>query len=219
MESIPGHLERLPAGVDRFQAQILSRDQRERILASMAEVVAKRGYQGTTVEHIVKRAGVSRATFYEKFQNREDCLLATVDAAAEEIGRRVTEAAISETDWPSRIRAGIAAFLDFVVENPALARTVLVESVTAGPVATERYEQAMRGFSPAFARGRGRGALAFAQPETLEDSIVGGIVWMVHQRLLRNEIDQIPGLLPTMLEFSLAPYLGEERAAEVAAKA
>lgn len=54
-------------------------------------------------------------------------------------------------------------------------------------------------------------------PETLEDSLVGGIVWMVHQRLLRGEARQVPHLLPTMLEFALAPYLGEDRAAAVAA--
>ena len=67
---------------------MLSRDPRERILVAMAEIVAKRGYQGTTIEHIVKRAGVSRATFYEHFENREDCLLAGFADAAEELQTR-----------------------------------------------------------------------------------------------------------------------------------
>jgi hypothetical protein len=48
--------------------------------------------------------------------------------------------------------------------------------------------------------------------------IVGGVVWMVRQRLLRGEVEQLPELLPTMLEFALAPYLGEARAAEIAAR-
>src|SRR3954468_19237775 len=75
METIPGYLERLPDGEDRGRAEMLARDPRERILVAMYELVAKRGYRGTTIEHIVKRAGISRATFYEHFDDRDDCLL------------------------------------------------------------------------------------------------------------------------------------------------
>jgi AcrR family transcriptional regulator len=196
---------------------MLSRDPRDRILVAMTEIVAKRGYQGTTIEHIVKRAGVSRATFYEHFENREACLLAAFDDGGEELQRRMSEATQSG-EWPERVRAGLGAFVDYCASEPALARTCLVESVTAGPVAMERYERALTKFAPLFREGRdhleeGAGEL----PDDLEDLIIGGIVWMVHQRLLRNEIDEIPGLLPTMLEFALVPYLGEEQAAEVIA--
>jgi AcrR family transcriptional regulator len=219
VETIPGHLQRLPAGQDRFQAEQLSRDQRDRILAAMAQVVAKRGYQGTTIEHIVKRAGVSRATFYENFANREECLLAGFAAALAEARRRIDAAAAGAEEWPDQVRAAIFAFLDYAASEPALARTCLVESMTAGPVAMEHYEQALQSFAPLFHRGRellaGEGEL----PETLEDSIVGGIVWMIHQRLLRGEAAAIPALLPTTLAFALGPYLGEERAAEFAAAA
>lgn len=195
---------------------MLSRDPRERILVAMAEIVAKRGYQGTTIEHIVKRAGISRATFYEHFENREDCLLAGFADAERELQRRVAKTA--ETgEWPDRVRAALTAFLDYCASEPALARTCLVESVTAGPVAMERYEHALTSFAPLFRDGRDYLDRASELPDDLEDLIIGGIVWMVHQRLLRNEIDEITGLLPTMLEFALVPYLGEERAAEVIA--
>jgi AcrR family transcriptional regulator len=195
---------------------MLSRDPRDRILVAMAEVVAKRGYQGTTIEHIVKRAGVSRATFYEHFENREDCLLAGFAEAEKELQRRVVEAS-SSGEWPDRVRAALTAFVGYCASEPALVRTCLVEAVTAGPVAMERYERALTSFAPLLREGRryreGTGEL----PDDLEDMVIGGVVWMVHQRLLRNEIDEIPGLLPTMLEFVLVPYLGEERAAEVIA--
>lgn len=217
METLPGHLQRLPAGQDRFQAEMMTRDQRQRILAALAEVVAKRGYQGTTVENIVKRAGVARVTFYENFENREACLLACFDEALEEARRRIAAAAAGEQDWPLQVRAGIAAFLEMVVAEPALARTCLIESMTAGPAAMERYEGALQSFSPSLRRGRELSGELDELPETLEDSIVGGIVWMVHQRLLRGELDAVRGLLPTMVEFALSPYLGEQRAAEAAA--
>jgi AcrR family transcriptional regulator len=218
METLPGHLERLPEGQDRFQAELMSRSQRERILAAAAEVIAARGYQGATVALIVARAGVARVTFYENFENREACLLALFDEAFEETRRR-TEAAISSTsDWPGQVRACIAAFLEYVVEEPAIARACLIESMTAGPAAMQRYERALRAYSPILRQGRELAGGPDGLPGTLlEDSIVGGIVWMVHQRLLRGELEEIPALLPTMTEFALGPYLGEERAAAIAA--
>ena len=104
-----------------------------------------------------------------------------------------------------------------MVEDPALARTCLVESDDRRrQAAMEHYEKALQRFAPALRRGRELASEPSELPETLADSIVGGIVWMVHQRLLRGEVDQVPGLLATMLEFALAPYLGEERAAEIA---
>jgi AcrR family transcriptional regulator len=219
VETLPGYLQRLPAEGDRFQAEIMSRDQRGRILAAIAEVVAKRGYQSTTVEHIVKRAGVARATFYENFGNREDCLLACFSEAEEEARRRILAATELEQDWPEKVRVGVGAYLDYVVSDPALARTAIVESMAAGPAAMQRYEQALQSFTPLFRYGRNFAPPDRELPETLEDSIVGGIVWMIHQRLLGGEVDQIAGLLPVMLEFALAPYLGEQRAAQIAAKA
>lgn len=217
METLPGHLERLPEGQDPFQAELMSRSQRERILAAAAEVIAARGYQGATVALIVARAGVARVTFYENFQNREACLLALFDEAFDEARRRTKAAIASESEWPGQVRACIAAFLEYVVEEPAIARTCLIESMTAGPAAMQRYERALRAYSPILRRGRELAAGLDALPGTLlEDSIVGGIVWMVHQRLLRGELEEISALLPAMTEFALGPYLGEERAAAVA---
>jgi len=195
---------------------MLAREPRDRILVAMAEVVAKRGYHGATIEHIVKRAGLSRATFYEYFDNREDCLLAGFDEAGRELRRRMETAAAEADEWPGQVRGALAAVLEYAVENPAVARTCVVESVTAGPVAMEHYERAMRTFVPLFRLGREVGEADGELPDELEDLIIGGLVWMVHQRLLRNEIEEIRALLPTMLEFALVPYMGEKRAAAIA---
>ena len=129
------------------------------------------------------------------------------------------EAAAAEAgEWPERVRAALAAFLDYCAAEPRPRphlprrvgdrRTGRDGALRAGPD---------RPSSPLFREGRELRGGAGELPDDLEDLIIGGIVWMVHQRLLRNEIDEIPGLLPTMLEFALVPYLGEERAAEVIA--
>jgi AcrR family transcriptional regulator len=197
---------------------MLARGQRDRIMMAMAALVAKRGYQATSIEKIVKRAKISRGTFYAHFENREDCLLAIFDEGLSGAQRQVEEAvAAHDGDWPEEIRAGIVAFLDYIADNPALARTCMVESVTAGPAAASRYEAALQLAVPTFARGRKLADPSRVLPETLEDSIVGGIVWMVHQRLLHNEVAEIRGLLPAMLKFALTPYVGDERSAALLA--
>jgi AcrR family transcriptional regulator len=190
--------------------------QRERILAAVAEVVSKRGYQASPVELIAERAGMTKKTFYGYFPNREEALLACLEDAAEEAHRRILAAVTEEEDWPEQIRAGLAAFLDYVAAEPALARTCLVETMGAGARALERYEAALRSFTPLLRGGRTERESTAPLPDILEDTLVGGIVWMIHQRLLRGEANAVPALLPRMLKFVFTSYLGEARARELA---
>lgn len=217
IETIPGQRERLPGGEDRRQAEMLAREPRERILIALAELVAKRGYKGTSVEHIIKRAVVSRSTFYENFKNREEALLALFEQSQAELTARIAVAMKGAPDWPDSVIAVLRAFLDYTAENPAVARTCLVESVTVGSAAIDRYERAMAELAPIFADGREVAGKASDLPEALEDMVVGSVIWLVHQRLLRGEAKRIPGLLPTAVEIATSPYLGEKQAATLAA--
>ncbi len=196
---------------------MLAHSPRERILIALAELVAKRGYAGTSVEHIIKRAVVSRSTFYSEFASREAALLALFEASQKELTARIATAATDTSEWPERVVAVLRAFLAYTAENPAIARTILVESVTVGSAAIDRYEQAMAELAPIFAGGRELATDAAALPEALEDMVVGSVIWLVHQRLLRGEASQIPSLLPTAVEIAVSPYLGENKAAEIAA--
>lgn len=181
------------------------------------ELFAKRGYGGTTIEHIVKRAGVARATFYESFENREGCLFACVDSGFDAVKASIAEAIDGAADWPSGVAAGLVALAEFAVEEPATVRTCLIECQTAGARAMDRYDAALQEFVPLLLPGRDLAADGDELPQTLEESLLGGVVWMVRKRLLRGEVESIPALLPTMIEFCLAPYLGDERAAQLAA--
>ena len=65
--------QRLPAGE-------VARNQRERLFAALVAVVAEKGYEGTRVEDLLELSGVSRSAFYEHFGDKQDCLLAAVEA-------------------------------------------------------------------------------------------------------------------------------------------
>ncbi len=120
-------------------------------------------------------------------------------------------AATSET-WPARVEAGLAAFLGYVAEEPALARTCIVEALSAGEDALDRYELALQAFGPLFRVGRGVSPHGEELPDTLEETIVGGIFWIVYQRIIAGDTEGIEELLPDLVEFALTPYLGSDAA-------
>ena len=103
-----------------------------------------------------------------------------------------------------------------MASNPPLARACIVESLTAGPAALERYEAAIQRFVPMFRLGREASPRGRELPQTTEETIVGGLAWIMHQRLIRGEAEQIEALLPEMIEFALTPFIGKSRAKRVA---
>lgn len=197
--------------------QLLAREfvvehQRARIIAALAEEVADRGYHAVTVADVVKRAAIARSTFYDNFSSKEQCFLAAQQVAMERALKGVVEAAGEIDDWPQRVLAGLAGFLDFVAEEPALARTWVVESLVAGPAAVKQQQESLRSFISLFKLGRDVSPHGEELPESLEEAIIGGVFWIVHQRLIRSEDGDIQEILPDLADFVLAPYLGVESA-------
>jgi AcrR family transcriptional regulator len=203
---------RPPPGRQQLSRQFITQHQRARIIAALAEETVARGYRAVTVADIVRRAGIARNTFYDNFASKEDCFLATQDFAVEESLRRVVDAAAEEQGWEAQLSAGLGAFLKYVAGEPALARTCIVEALSAGPAAQERYEQSLQAFIPLLRTGREESPHGEDLPETLEETIIGGIFWVIYQRIVLGETDQIEALLPDLVDFALTPYIGAESA-------
>lgn len=205
-------------GRQQLSREFIAQHQRTRIIAALALETSEQGYQQVTVADIVSRAGIARNTFYENFRSKEDCFLATQEFAMSAALERVVEAAGELESWPQRVCAGLTAFLEFVVEEPALARTCMVESLSAGPAAIEHYEKSQQAFIALFKLGRAVSPHGAELPETLEEALIGGVFWIVYQRLAVAEAAAIPMLLPELIEFALTPYLGAEAARQVVAE-
>jgi AcrR family transcriptional regulator len=203
---------RPPPGRQRLSREFIAAHQRARIVAALAEETTRRGYQAVTVADIVRRAGIARNTFYENFSSKEDCFLAAQDLAVEEALRRVVEGARADESWEERVAAGLAAFLGYVAEEPALARTCVIEALSAGDAARERYERSLQAFVPLFQVGRKQSPHGDHLPDTLEEMIVGGIFWLLYRRIALGETEQIEELLPELVDFALAPYIGADSA-------
>ncbi len=125
-----------PAGV--LTRERVSELQRARILASITEVVRERGVRGVAVAQIVARSGVSRRTFYDLFDDREDCLAAAFEHAVKCAAETVLPAHGAASDWPERIRAGLDAALGFLDAEPAMGALCVVDALAAEGTVLER---------------------------------------------------------------------------------
>lgn len=179
---------------------------RRRITDAMAELCAEQGYEATKIADIVRRAGVARKTLYDNFEGKEEVLLAAFDGAVEEIRNRIEEACeAAGEDWMDRVAGGLRAFLGFVAESPAAARLCLIEAVSATPAASARYDETIQDLVDILRRSAPSGT---GLPDTTEETLVGGVTWILHQQIRRGGAEQALDLMPELLEFVLSPYRG-----------
>jgi AcrR family transcriptional regulator len=220
VRALPGKASRQPPGPEPVSRAASAADQRRRILEATADLVADEGYASATIEQIVRRARVGYATFYKQFADKEEAFLALLDAAIERTLYLVEEAYDGETGpWPDKVGAGLGALLELAAAHPNVARACFVEAPTAGPEAAARHEAALKRFEPLLRPGRELNPRGAELPASLESTLTGGVMWVVNQRLIAGEEDELRGLLPEALEFLLRPYVGEEVAAREAGSA
>jgi len=119
--------------------------QRSRLFAAAAAVFARNGYADATAEAIAREAGMSKATFYEHFGNKEECIFALFDAAVDVVVEGIAGAVREHgADTPQdRVGAAVRVFLDVIAAFPDQTQTLLVEIIGAGPPAMERRDAAL----------------------------------------------------------------------------
>ncbi len=188
--------------------------QRSRMIAAALGIVEADGYSGLTVEAVVKRARVSRKTFYDAFLDSEGCLLAAFEQALEQAGELARIAYAGESDWRSGTRAAVSSLLDLMDRERGLAKLCFVAVLAAGPRVADRRTRALQDLAQAIDRGR---AVADArhdpQPLTAQ-AIAGGVVTVLHTHVLRKDTAPLTDLLGPLMSMIVLPYLGRAVAHE-----
>jgi AcrR family transcriptional regulator len=169
------------------------------------------GYGAMTVESIIGRAGVSRRTFYEHFKNKHEAFLAAYDEAAAQLAEIVIAAVVAAESFARRAQAGLSAVLNFLADEPALARLCVVEVLAAGPEAVRRRGDSVRGFA-ALVDQYARDLLDEPSPLLTAETVVGGMYEVIYSRVLRGDTATLPALLPDLIYSALLPYLGQAAA-------
>lgn len=193
--------------------------QRARLFEAAARVFSRSGFADASAEAISREAGMSKATFYEHFKNKEECLLALFDEAATTIMQAMADAQRANRresehyrEW---IERGVRAFLDTLISHPEASRTLLVEIVGAGPVALERRDRIFNLFAELLYTDNRDVAPRYGAPTfaSLEDAyaIVGAIAALV-DRQLRTGVPEDPRDLEPVIERLFFGLLGEAQA-------
>ena len=220
MRALPGKENRQPPGAEPVNRDAAAADQRRRILEATGELIASQGYPETTMEEIVRRAKVGYATFYKHYPDKEAAFLALIDAATAHTVERVEGAyKREEGPWQDRMGAALGALFEDVAAHPAAARCVLVEATAAGNEAAAKHEAALKRLAKLLQPGRELNPRQAKLPASLEETLCGGVVWVLGQRLMAGEAGKLRALLPETLEFLLRPYVGEQEAAREAGEA
>jgi AcrR family transcriptional regulator len=206
------HLWKLPRGRHGLPRELVLQSQHERLLAGVVRVTATKGYQASSVADILKEAGVGRETFYKHFKDKEDCFVAANDALVAELDAEVKGAYDQPGPWPERVRRGLAVTLEWFAASPEIARVMMIEMGTVGPIASSRFRQTFGRFTALLDDGRG-----FVDAPDLPNlaNIAGGAVFArVYEEVALGNATNLPQLLPQLTFELLLPYLGEEAAAE-----
>jgi AcrR family transcriptional regulator len=210
-ELAPG-AERLPAGRHGLPREVVAENQRERLLNGVVDAVAEHGYNATTIGAITEAARISRRTFYEHFKDKEGCFLAAYEMIDTHVRGAMLTAAERSPSWPERVRASLAALLDVLGRDLAVARVYLIEPLAAGGEIAARYRDAMQMLAQALCPEEAPTASAEVRGQVL----MGGITTLIARCLKTGGAGSLPDLLPDLTELALAPYMSREEARRLA---
>ncbi len=188
----------------------------EQIQLAAVRVVAAKGYNETSVRDICAEAQISARSFHEHFASKEEAVFSGVEAGVDRVMGFCQEVYRSSPSWPDAIWDGMHAYAEWVVHEPAFARTGIVELLSAGPSAHELMQSLMDAFS------------IFLQPgyELLDSSAAGSLDQPVTQRffellylhITQRSVESIPTILPEMVRTLLTPFMGPQATEEFIAK-
>jgi AcrR family transcriptional regulator len=191
-------------------------DPRRKIREAAIETVAHRGYDRATVGRIVACAGVADAVFSEHFEDKHDCFMQAIDELLGAVERQARRQFERPEPWAERVREGLRALLAALAANPDGARVVLVEMLSAGPGAHERHRRVLSLLTALMEEGRSRLADPWLLPAQTSEAVVGGVVSILHRRVLQGATEELPSLQADLTYFALLPYLDQEAALAVA---
>lgn len=172
----------------------------------MVDLACEHRFESVAISHVVARARVSSRTFYELFEDRNDCLLAAIEHGLELAGACAREGYDSRSRWLDRIREGLLALLSFFDEEPRLARLTVVRSAAAGPEALSLRARILEQLAQVVDEGR---ADVRGEPPLLTaEAVVGGVLSVIHSRLLKPDAGPLVELLGPLMSMIVLPYHG-----------
>jgi AcrR family transcriptional regulator/DNA-binding MarR family transcriptional regulator len=187
---------------------LVSQAQRARMLSSAVAVISRVGYGEMSIARITTDAGVSRRTFYDIFEDREDCFLAAFDEAVARARVLMLTAYEQKRGWRERTRAALLALLALLDDEPGVARLLVVDALKAGPRIQQRRAAILKEVSRALHEQGSSERTGRELPALTGEGVVGAVLTVVHTRLLENGKSPLVELTNELMGLIVLPYLG-----------
>jgi AcrR family transcriptional regulator len=196
--------KRLPKGPHGIDPSDVAHHQRIRMHGAMIEAVATRGYQNTSVRHVIGLAGVSRRAFYEQFANKEECFMETFDLVVNRGISRINQAYRSgQGSMEERMRTAFGAFVEEVATNSKAMQLVMIEAQSVGPEGLRRLQRTTGMFEGLLSNSFSDPHSPDALPLPVVKAIVGGLRRAAFLALRDGRTAGLSELTEEMLRWSL----------------
>jgi AcrR family transcriptional regulator len=189
-------------------------DERERLLHNALRLAVADNYTDLSAPQIAEEAGVAIDTFFELFDDKEECFLAALDMMGDELLSIAAHPDLVSSDWPRAVRRVIAELMRYLADHPLYAQTIAREAFTAGPEAVERNLELAQGIATLLTEG----APGEAQSRLAVDGVAGAIWHLVRCQVASERIQLLPALSDYLSYVVLAPFIGADAAVEVMAE-
>lgn len=205
----PGHgLSRVAPPGESLERGHVEEIQRARLLAATNRIACELGAGNVAVVHIVRRAGVSRRTFYELFTDCEDCLVATLEDALQHVRARLLPVWNTSGSWHERVREALVELLRFFEQEPLLAQLLVVESLAVSHRVLERRARVIADLVDALGEGRPRSHPATVAAQLSAEGAIGGVLAVLHSRISRRAGGSLMELAGPLVSMVVLPYCG-----------
>lgn len=209
----PSSVDPLPSGRHGLSREFVRRHGRGRLIRGCVVAVSQNGYADTSIGQICAEYRVSTSTFYEHFDSKEDCCLASYELLREYLREAVADQVGRCESWPEQVVAAVEAVLDFLAASPEVARFLTIESVVPQKIAAS-LRDSLAELIPLLKLGREEGH-AVALPEDIEEVLLGGAVFLISQEVNAGRAGELPDLVSELATLLLRPYVGLTEASEL----
>ena len=169
----------------------------------MVEAVARHGYAGTTLRELVRLAGVSKTTFYEHFDSKQECFLATFDEIVSQVTARVSAAYRKRATSATRLVAALTCFMELTVNEPEAAMLTAVESLTLGEAGVAHRERGSAAFELMIGQSFEHSPSKIEVSAATIRAIAAGIRGVVYRRLRAGKIEELPDVVDELVDWAL----------------
>ena len=148
--------------------------QRERLIAGMVMAARRHGYAGATVSEVIERAGVSRPTFYEYFEDRDACFIAAHRELATRFVERIRET-VEAAPAEQAVQVGIRRFIELAEEHPNGASFLCDSTMAGGWGALDAHDRLIDELAHIIERVARSGATRRPHPRRARTTCVGSV--------------------------------------------